>query len=766
MKKKTAKVDAIIIIVLCLIVVWIIAAVMITKKPANGTGDEKSAPAQISDYNGKRLGIVTGSALEQPTFEHFPDSQYFYYDNISDMIMALQQNKIDGFVEDEPVLRMVSAEQPDIGYFKDCLRDDIYSFGFQKTGDRSAKLLSQFNEMLAEMNKDGSLEELKNKWFSGDPNNITIDRSGLTGENGKINVAVNPTSVPFSMVSNGELNGYAVELMTMFCRKYGYDCKYDQVNTASGLAGLSSGLYDIFAYNTTVTPERAENIAFSDPIYNGGIVLAVRASELGRENSMPTIKDYNGKPVGIITGSNYEPPTFENFPDSEYYYFNSVADIGTALKKNKIDSFLCDEPSVRILHNEQPEISALPGMVTNDSYAFGFRKNDEKGTKLCNQFNEMLADLTADGSLEKMKEKWFGNDESVKVLDTTGYSGGNGSVNVIINVTEVPFVYLKDNEPVGFAMELVDTFCRRYGYIPDYEDADFNSRITGLVSGKYDIAASAMTITDERKESVNFSEPFYEGGLVLAVRTSDIHPEEAAASDKSPNIFQMIAESFEKNFIREDRWKLILSGVGTTALITVLSTLFGTLLGFLICLFRRTGSKLANVISDLYVKLLQGTPMVVLLMILYYVVFGKSGLEAVWVAIIGFTLNFGAYASEIMRSGIESIDGGQREAALALGYRENQAFFMFIFPQALVRFLPVYKQEIISLLKGTSIVGYIAIQDLTKMSDIIRSRTYEAFFPLIATAIIYFILAWIISIILKFILNRVDFRRKKRGAAK
>ena len=150
-EEKNCKVDAIIIIVLCLIVVWIIAAVMIPQKPSNGTGDEKSASAQISDYNGKRLGIVTGSALEQPTFEHFPDSQYFYYDNISDMIMALHQNKIDGFVEDEPVLRMVSAEQPDIGYFKDCLRDDIYSFGFQKTGDRSAKLLSQFNEMLAEI---------------------------------------------------------------------------------------------------------------------------------------------------------------------------------------------------------------------------------------------------------------------------------------------------------------------------------------------------------------------------------------------------------------------------------------------------------------------------------------------------------------------------------------------------------------------------------------------------------------------------------------
>ncbi len=155
--------------------------------------------------------------------------------------------------------------------------------------------------------------------------------------------------------------------------------------------------------------------------------------------------------------------------------------------------------------------------------------------------------------------------------------------------------------------------------------------------------------------------------------------------------------------------------------------------------------------------------MVVLLMILYYVIFGKSGMAAMWVAVIGFSLNFGAYVSEILRSGIESIDGGQREAALALGFSENQAFFRFIFPQAAVRQLPVYRGEMISLLKNTSIVGYIAIQDLTKMSDIIRSRTYEAFFPLIATAIIYFIIAWMISLIVKFVLKKIDPRTKKRG---
>jgi polar amino acid transport system substrate-binding protein len=142
-------------------------------------------------------------------------------------------------------------------------------------------------------------------------------------------------------------------------------------------------------------------------------------------------------------------------------------------------------------------------------------------------------------------------------------------------------------------------------------------------------------------------------------------------------------------------------------------------LGYGICRLRRADSRLAKPLCDLHVQLQQGAPIVVVLMIMYYVVFGNANIDAVIVAIIAFTLNFSAYASEIMRSSIEAVPPGQREAALALGYSESQAFHRFIFPQAAVSFLPVLIGQMIGLLKNTSIVGYIAIQDLTKMSDIV-----------------------------------------------
>ena len=160
-------------------------------------------------------------------------------------------------------------------------------------------------------------------------------------------------------------------------------------------------------------------------------------------------------------------------------------------------------------------------------------------------------------------------------------------------------------------------------------------------------------------------------------------------------------------------------------------------------------------------------PMVVLLMVLYYLIFASVDIHAVIVAIIGFSLNFAAYAGEMLRTGIDSIPKGQREAALALGFNRFQSFTKVILPQALRQILPIYRGEFINMLKSTSIVGYIAIQDLTKASDIIRSRTYEAFFPLIATALIYFVTAWFLAGFLIWLDSRLDpaKRRSKKMEA-
>lgn len=472
-----------------------------------------------------------------------------------------------------------------------------------------------------------------------------------------------------------------------------------------------------------------------------------------------TYEDYNGKNIGILTGTNMEAESFKYFPDSKYFYYDGYPNLNTALENGVIDAYLADEPAMKSIHAQQPQIDYIKERLTHNEYSFAFRKNDPAEKKLLDQFNQFMQKIRADGTLAEIDSIWFGTDESKKVVDMSDLTGENGTLHVVTTSTDEPFSYIKDGKNVGYDIDVTVRFCRECGYALVLGDVTFQARIPALESGQYEFTTT-MNVTPERKEAVLFSEPVSEGGIVVAVRSEDLA--ENAGETESRNFFQKIADSFEKNFIREGRWKLILQGIGATCLITVLSAIFGTILAFIICLFRRSGGKFTNKVLNGYVKLLQGTPTVVLLMILYYVIFGKLGVSALIVAVIGFTLNAAAYVSEIMRSGIESIDEGQQKAALALGYNEHQAFFKFIFPQAAVHFLPVYRGELVNLLKSTSIVGYISVLDLTKMSDIIRSRTYEAFFPLLATAVIYFFLAWLITILIQFILKRVNPRTNKR----
>ena len=215
-----------------------------------------------------------------------------------------------------------------------------------------------------------------------------------------------------------------------------------------------------------------------------------------------------------------------------------------------------------------------------------------------------------------------------------------------------------------------------------------------------------------------------------------------------------IVESFQNNLIVEDRYRMILDGLQVTLIITFCAVLFGTLLGGLVCWMRMSRRAWLRRIAKVYIDLMRGTPVLVFLMLMYYVVMAPIDATGIVVAIVTFAMNTAAYISEMLRTTIQGIDRGQTEAGLALGYTQRQTFLRIVLPQVVKAVMPVYQGEVVSLLKGTSIVGYIAVADMTRASDLIRSRTFDAFFPLIVTAIIYFLLAWLIGLLLKALVQR------------
>ena len=215
--------------------------------------------------------------------------------------------------------------------------------------------------------------------------------------------------------------------------------------------------------------------------------------------------------------------------------------------------------------------------------------------------------------------------------------------------------------------------------------------------------------------------------------------------------FEKLKADFILNFVQGNRWRYLVNGLGTTLLITLLACLLGIAIGVVIAMVRSTYDKtaegarktlgrrlfgIANGFCRVYLTVLRGTPVVVQLMIIYFVIFASSD-NGTLVAALAFGLNSGAYVAEIVRGGIMSIDNGQFEAGRSLGFNYVQTMRFIVIPQVIKNVLPSLANEFIALLKETSVAGYVAVADLTKGADIIRSRTYSPFMPLIAIALIY-----------------------------
>ena len=221
---------------------------------------------------------------------------------------------------------------------------------------------------------------------------------------------------------------------------------------------------------------------------------------------------------------------------------------------------------------------------------------------------------------------------------------------------------------------------------------------------------------------------------------------------------------FIANFITDNRWKYFTNGLGTTYVVSFFAVILGVVIGVLIAVVRSSADKLdrpplvvkiLNVICKLYLTVIRGTPAMIQLLIMYYIVFGSVDVSKRLVAILTFGINAGAYVAEIIRSGIMSVDQGQFEAGRSLGLTYVQTMWYIIIPQAFKNVLPALGNEFITLLKETSICGYIALTDVTHGANTVRSQTYEPYMPLFAAALIYLVSVSVLSALISRLERRM-----------
>ena len=486
-------------------------------------------------------------------------------------------------------------------------------------------------------------------------------------------------------------------------------------------------------------------------VFTGG--CGAKKEHAAQYSQYTALSELEDKRIGVTTGSVQAIQVRERFPDADIFYYDSSTDMLAALRTGKIDAYADGEILVRYIMPENPDLTYLKEYISGTMQICAIFPKSEKGKALCDEFNSFLRQIKESGEYDELLETWLGPDkEKMTIPDFDTLKGTRGTLRVAADTTMLPFAFIKDGKEAGIDIDTVFRFCRDRDYSLEIVPMAFPGILPAVSTGKCDMACSGIAYTEERAESVFFADSGFEGGSVVAVLTASGADTGATEGE---GFFDSVKNSFVRNFIREDRWKLILSGFRVTIALSVLAGIFGTALGSCICFLRMRQNRLASGFAGLYIRLFRGIPIVVLLLVLNYLVFTGAGFPAFWVCVIGFSLDFAAYTSEIFRNGIEAVPAGQTRAARALGFGSLQGFWKVVFPQALIHILPVYSGEFISLVKLTSVSGYISVMDLTRASDIIRSRTYEAFFPLIFTAVIYFLLSALLIALLRGLEKRI-----------
>ena len=476
-------------------------------------------------------------------------------------------------------------------------------------------------------------------------------------------------------------------------------------------------------------------------------VIPASAAECTQQASdkIACFEDLRGRVLAVPSSTVQDIYVEEHYPDIKLDRFDTEADMMLSLQQEKCDGAIMDDVICYALVRKTEGVTILPDSpVPPCQMGVVFGKHN---AELCEKFNAFIRQLKEKGELEPIMERWIKHFDTAEMPDLPLPTKGE-PIRVAMEPCTEPIVFIKNEKIAGFDAELIQRFSVYINRPVEIVEMEYDSLIASTTTGKADMAASGILITDERAESVLFSDPYYDSHSRVAVLTKNAHPS-IVSGNEGPQILGIwgsIKRSFYRNIIEERRYMLLWDGLKVTVHISFFSALLGTILGALICYLRMSKVTVLRNIAKVYIDVMRGTPVLVLLMMMCYVAFTQF--DNTPVAIITFAMNFAAYVSEMFRTSISSIDKGQTEAGIALGFSPVRTFCYIVLPQAVRRVLPVYKGELISLIKNTSIVGYVAVADLTRASYIIRGRTFDPFFPLLMVALMYFLIAWLFTYIL------------------
>jgi len=739
-----------------------------------GCSKTENVISSFADAQHAKIGVMTGSTGEAVARKRFPQAQVKSFDDIMDAVAAMKSGQLGAIITLFPAALQVSKKNPELRLLPEALDQEDTAIAIKKGNDQ---LLAAVDRIIGDLKNDGTLDSMKKRWLKADLSPYEEMQITLPKEGQLLKVGVSATREPFSFVDkNGRVTGHDGELARVIGARLGRPIAFSDMKFMALIPALQSGKIDLIITGMTASAERKKSVNFTQPYFANTQVMIVKkaadahattapapAASAAKSGEISGLHQIDGKRICVLTGSAGDLAARKHFPHASFQSMTAAADAALAVKSNKADAFIYDKSVLLNLVEKSPELVILDQAVDKLEVAAAIKK--ENG-KLLADMNGVLAELKKEGTLQRLRLKWVDTKYTqTPQLPPAGTIQTKGVLKMGTCATIEPFSFQSNGMVTGLDVELGRLIGARLGKKIEIIDMNFEALIPALQAGKIDFALSNFNVTEERKKLVLFTLPYIENDISALVRRDSGVAQGLSTSQiqgVAGSFLTKISSSFQSNIIQENRYLLIWDGLKITVVISVLATILGTLLGAVICFMRMSKIALLNLPAKVYISILRGTPVLVLLMLIFYVVFASVDISPVLVAVIAFGMNFAAYSAEIFRTGIEGVDKGQSEAGIAMGFTRIATFLHIVLPQTVRRILPIYKGEFISLVKMTSIVGYIAVQDLTKASDIIRSRTFDAFFPLVMVAILYFLISWVLMQSLGYLERKSDPQARRR----
>lgn len=723
-----------------LLLLFAVFAILISMLTACGSNESEETNAHISykeittanELNGEKIGIIGGNGYGSVIEENFSESEVASYTMYDELITALKRHEIAAFLVNSSDANNLSTNYPELKTLNEKL--DLKS-GRVAFSSQNEELRDDFNKYMEKLREEGLLVEVYNKWNDGESDTLSLPKIKNELNDAGDNVftfAYIEDKKPYTYAYEDTAGGAIIDIVIRYCNEKKMVPQFEVLSLDEIPKALGEGRISA-AY--LISDNAVENVIYSDAINTVSMKFVTLADQAPviPEQRFTEISQLEGRKIGIIKDSGLTDVVKGSIDGIDIVSFDSYDDCIDSLMRGDIAAVAARKAAVMdiLTDNNDRNLTYISDALSGSSYVFAFNTGDGL---LCSRVNQALEEMNNDGTIDALERKWISEDEGTKALAPITLTGENGTLRYATNSAHYPFCYRQNGEIVGYEIDIVNNIASRMGYNLEITDMNDSVLLSSLTLRNSDMAGGCLTVRSTGT-TVIYSDIYYNAGIVMMVAG-----EPQTFDEKYDYFFNNMLEQLTLTFIDGGGALVLLSGFGVTLLIFIASLFFGNALGLLLCIIKKKLGRVVNTIVDAVIIFIDRMPLVIMLMLLWFVFFGgNEGASAILVAIIGISVWFGGKLAVMLIEKLDDIPYSQIESAYLLGLNDYDVLATVQIPQAFDSIIANYYRLVIEMFKAISVVGFITVTDITMAGKTISESGNTGPFAVITAAIVYFL---------------------------